>query len=63
MKNDNKTFPIDSPQDERARIEFLKAKLEEVLESEDHRWFINKMDPAEEARRKDAQRQFQERYK
>ncbi len=40
----------------------LKTKLEEVLESEDHRWYINKMDPKEEGKRKEAQKQFQERY-
>jgi formate-dependent nitrite reductase cytochrome c552 subunit len=41
----------------------LRAKIDEVLESPDHRWYINKMDPEEAAERKEAQRQFQERYK
>ena len=41
----------------------LNAKLTEVLESKDHQWYINKMDPQEEAKRKEAQKQFQERYK
>ncbi len=40
----------------------LKSKLDEVLESADHRWYINKTDPAEEAKRKEAQKKFQERY-
>ncbi len=41
----------------------LKTKLDEVLKSTDHQWYINKMDPAEEEKRKEAQKKFQERYK
>jgi hypothetical protein len=41
----------------------LQSKIEEILESEDHRWYINKMDPEEAARRKKAQEEFQNRYK
>jgi len=41
----------------------LKAKIEEVLETKNHRWFINKMDPEEEARRAEAAKEFRERYK
>ena len=41
----------------------LQSKIEEVLESEDHRWYIDKMDPEEAARRKKAQEEFQNRYK
>lgn len=40
----------------------LKAKIEEVLNSNDHKWYINKMDPEEESRRKEDQKAFQERY-
>ncbi len=40
----------------------LQAKLDEVLNSANHRWYLNKMDPAEEAKRKKAQQEFQERY-
>ena len=43
--------------------QLLKNKLLEVLESADHKWYINKMDPAEAAKRLEAQKQFQERYK
>ena len=41
----------------------LKVKIEEVLESTDHKWYLNKMDPDEEIKRKETQKQFQERYK
>lgn len=42
--------------------EALDAKLSEVLESENHRWFLDKMDPAEAARRKQAAEEFNSRY-
>ncbi len=41
----------------------LEAKLTEILESANHRWFINKMDPAEKARRQARQQEFKARYK
>jgi hypothetical protein len=41
----------------------LEAKLHEVLNSPNHRWFIGKMDPEEAARRKKAQEEFKARYK
>ena len=41
----------------------LKTKIEEVLASKDHRWYINKMDSEEETKRKKAQEEFQKRYK
>lgn len=40
----------------------LQAKLHEVLNSENHRWFIGKMDPTEAARRKEAAQEFKARY-
>jgi hydroxylamine dehydrogenase len=40
----------------------LQAKLEEVLNSEDHRWFLGKMDPEEAARRQQAAEEFKARY-
>jgi hypothetical protein len=40
----------------------LQKWLDKVLASENHRWFINKMDPAEAERRKAAQKEFQEKY-
>ena len=41
----------------------LEKKLDEVLNSSDHRWFLGKMDPAEQARRKKAAEEFKARYK
>ena len=43
--------------------ETLNAKLREVLDSSDHRWYENKMDPAEIERRKKAAEEFNARYK
>lgn len=40
----------------------LKAKLEEVLASANHKWFLNQMDPEEAAKRKREQEVFQRRY-
>ena len=40
----------------------LKAKIDEVLNSDNHKWFIDKMDPEEAARRKKEQEDFQKRY-
>ena len=42
--------------------EALKAKIEEVLNSDDHKWFIGKMDPEEAARRAKAAADFKKRY-
>jgi len=41
----------------------LQAKIEEVLGSQDHKWYINEMDPEEAAKRKAAQEEFKNRYK
>ena len=41
----------------------LQKWLDKVLASENHRWFINKMDPEEAERRKATQKEFQEKYK
>ncbi len=40
----------------------LKAKLDEVLATPNHRWFIGKMDPAEKKRRDKAAKAFKKRY-
>ncbi len=40
----------------------LKAKIDEVLNSDNHKWFIDKMEPKEAARRKKEQEDFQKRY-
>ncbi len=41
----------------------LQAKLDEVLTSDNHKWFLGKMDPAERAQRKKAAEEFKARYK
>ncbi len=46
-----------------AAAEKLAHKLDEVLNSENHRWYLNKMDPSESARRKEAAKEFKARYK
>ena len=46
----------------RQSAEKLRAKLDEVLASQDHRWFLGQMDPDEAARRKKAQDDFKARY-
>jgi hydroxylamine dehydrogenase len=43
--------------------EALQAKLDSVLSSDDHKWFLGKMDPDEAARRKQAAEEFKARYK
>ena len=40
----------------------LEKKLDEVLNSDNHRWYENKMDPAEQERRKQAAEEFRKRY-
>ena len=40
----------------------LRARLDEVLNSSDHMWFLGKMDPAEAARRAKAAADFKARY-
>lgn len=46
---------------EAARV--LDAKLEEVLNSDNHKWFLGKMDDEESAARKKAAEEFKARYK
>jgi len=41
----------------------LKAKLDEVLNSDNHKWFLNKMDASEAKARKERQAEFTKRYK
>ena len=40
----------------------LQAKLDEVLNSNNHKWYLNKMDPKEKAKRKQAAADFKQRY-
>ena len=46
----------------KAAAEKLSKKIEEVLGSKDHSWYINKMDPAEQALRDQQRKDFQQRY-
>ena len=41
----------------------LKKKLEEVLASPDHRWYLDQVDPEVQKRREQDRLEFQERYK
>jgi len=45
-----------------AAADALEAKLHEVLESDDHKWYLGKMDPEEAARRAKAAEEFKKRY-
>lgn len=40
----------------------LKAKLDEVMNSDDHKWYLGKMDTEEAAKRKKAAEEFKARY-
>ncbi|MHC5209714.1 MAG: multiheme c-type cytochrome [Planctomycetota bacterium] len=40
----------------------LEAKIEEVLTSNNHKWYLGQMDPEEAARRKAAAEEFKQRY-
>ncbi len=54
---------IASPDTERAKAaQSLKAKLDDVLNSDDHKWYIGKTDPEEATRRKQAAEDFRTRY-
>jgi hypothetical protein len=45
-----------------AAAEALQAKLDEVLASKNHRWYIGEMDPEEAADRAKAAEEFKKRY-
>ncbi|MHC4081624.1 MAG: multiheme c-type cytochrome, partial [Planctomycetota bacterium] len=54
---------LQSGETEKVRAaEALQAKLDAVLNSDNHKWFLGKMDPEEEARRQRAADQFKARY-
>jgi hydroxylamine dehydrogenase len=40
----------------------LQAKIDEVLNSDDHKWYLDKMNPEEKARRQKAADEFKARY-
>jgi len=45
-----------------AAAEALGKKLEDVLNSANHQWYLNKLDPAEQARRQQQMEEFKKRY-
>ena len=45
-----------------AAAEALHAKIDEVLRTDDHKWFIGELDPEEAARRAEAAAEFRARY-
>ncbi|MDH4019844.1 MAG: multiheme c-type cytochrome [Xanthomonadales bacterium] len=45
-----------------AEAEALQAKLDEVLNSDNHKWYLDKLDPAEKAKRQKAAAEFKARY-
>jgi cytochrome c553 len=49
--------------DKQAAAQQLQVLIEETLNSENHQWYLNKMSPAEAARREAARQEFQKRYK
>jgi hydroxylamine dehydrogenase len=49
--------------DTKAAAQALHDKLDEVLNDENHRWYLGKMDPEEAAKRDAAQQEFNDRYK
>ena len=51
---------MNNGQQEEAKV--LQAKLDEVLNSDDHKWYLNKLDPEEKAKRKKAADEFKSRY-
>ncbi|MFT5285455.1 MAG: hydroxylamine dehydrogenase [Planctomycetota bacterium] len=46
-----------------AAAQALQAKLDEVLTSDDHKWFLGQMDPEEAAKRAASAAEFKARYK
>ena len=64
---DRATFPSDTLSTHQIQLTgtaVLKrgGLLDEVLNSDNHRWYTNKMDPAEQERRKKAAEEFRKRY-
>ncbi len=49
-------------QEGRCRRQALGKKLDEVLNSANHRWYLDKMDPEEREERRLRQEEFQKRY-
>ncbi len=52
----------DENPEKRAAAENLQALLEETLNHENHRWYLNKMSDADKAKRDEARKEFEARY-
>ena len=48
--------------DKIAAAEALQRKIDQVLNNDDHKWYLGNMDPEEAARRKQAAEEFKARY-
>ncbi len=48
--------------DRQAKGKHLAETIKKVLSSDNHKWYINEMDPEEEAMRKERQQEFRSRY-
>jgi hypothetical protein len=46
-----------------AAADALEARLDEILASENHQWYLGQMDPDEKARRERERAEFEKRYK
>ncbi len=57
-----KNIDSDNPETQ-AAAQALHDKLEQVLNDENHRWYLGKMDPEEAAKREAAREEFKARYK
>jgi hypothetical protein len=57
-----KGFRSEDPKKQEA-AKALEAKIDEVLNSDNHKWYLGKMDPGEAEARKDRMEEFQGRYK
>lgn len=49
--------------DRQAKGKHLAETIDKILSSDNHKWYINAMDPEEAAMRKERQQEFQSRYK
>jgi len=48
--------------EKKSAAEALDALITQTLEHKNHRWFLNKLDPEEKARRDASREEFQKRY-
>ena len=55
-------FAADPDADKAKAAKALRSKLDEVLNTGDHKWYSGKMDPEEAAKRKAAAEEFKSRY-